>query len=209
MSSLATSTASWGAHEGKRAPNYNHLRHFLMGADLDSTNYNLRFKHPITYAFVNSETDTLVTIDHDYNGVGLLLDTEGTTADSFQWQAATTTGVVGDWDFDAVTTGTGISINMDGLTSGVALHVVSDSASTTERSLVLFENDNTASVSTTVLELQQDADEPPLALTGAGTFTQTTVGSAGGGTALPATPTGYIQVQLQGTDVIVPYYDIA
>ena len=37
--------------------------------------------------------------------------------------------------------------------------------------------------------------------------TQSTVGSAGGASALPATPTGYIQVQVNGTQKIVPYYD--
>lgn len=38
--------------------------------------------------------------------------------------------------------------------------------------------------------------------------TQTTVGAAGGATALPATPTGYIQIYLNGssTKYIIPYY---
>jgi hypothetical protein len=36
--------------------------------------------------------------------------------------------------------------------------------------------------------------------------TQTTVGAAGGATALPATPTGYLQVSVSGTVVIIPYY---
>lgn len=36
--------------------------------------------------------------------------------------------------------------------------------------------------------------------------TQTTVGAAGGATALPATPTGYIEITIGTTDYVVPYY---
>lgn len=39
-----------------------------------------------------------------------------------------------------------------------------------------------------------------------GIRTQTTVGAAGGATALPATPTGYIVVVINGAEYIVPYY---
>lgn len=37
-------------------------------------------------------------------------------------------------------------------------------------------------------------------------LTATTVGSAGGATALPATPTGYLIVDVAGTNFKVPYY---
>lgn len=36
--------------------------------------------------------------------------------------------------------------------------------------------------------------------------TQTTVGAAGGATALPATPTGYVEIKIKGTAFIIPYY---
>ena len=36
--------------------------------------------------------------------------------------------------------------------------------------------------------------------------TQTTVGAAGGASALPATPTGYLRVQVNGSEMAVPYY---
>lgn len=36
--------------------------------------------------------------------------------------------------------------------------------------------------------------------------TQTTVGSAGGASALPGTPTGYLTITISGTEYIVPYY---
>lgn len=38
------------------------------------------------------------------------------------------------------------------------------------------------------------------------TSAQSTVGSAGGASALPATPTGYIVIKLGGTEYVVPYY---
>lgn len=41
------------------------------------------------------------------------------------------------------------------------------------------------------------------------TTVQTTVGAAGGGSALPATPTGYILISINGTNQAVPYYAAA
>jgi len=37
--------------------------------------------------------------------------------------------------------------------------------------------------------------------------TQTTVGAAGGASALPATPTGYLTITIGGTDYVIPYYE--
>lgn len=36
--------------------------------------------------------------------------------------------------------------------------------------------------------------------------TQTTVGAAGGASALPATPTGYLTITIDTTEMVVPYY---
>jgi hypothetical protein len=36
--------------------------------------------------------------------------------------------------------------------------------------------------------------------------TQTTVGAAGGATALPATPSGYLEITIGTTDYVIPYY---
>lgn len=48
---------------------------------------------------------------------------------------------------------------------------------------------------------------PGVGLLGFTTYpTQTTVGAAGGATALPATPTGYLQVTINGTEYVIPYY---
>ena len=36
---------------------------------------------------------------------------------------------------------------------------------------------------------------------------QTTVGSAGGASALPATPKGYVEIKIDGVVYVVPYYN--
>ena len=36
--------------------------------------------------------------------------------------------------------------------------------------------------------------------------TQTTVGAAGGASALPATPTGYHPITIDGVEYVIPYY---
>lgn len=36
--------------------------------------------------------------------------------------------------------------------------------------------------------------------------TQTTVGAAGGATALPATPTGYLTINIGNTNYVLPFY---
>ncbi len=46
-------------------------------------------------------------------------------------------------------------------------------------------------------------------LTLASPTTQTTVGSAGGASALPATPTGYLTVMVGNTPFVVPYYAVS
>lgn len=39
--------------------------------------------------------------------------------------------------------------------------------------------------------------------------TQTTVGAAGGASALPATPTGYLKFILEGNEYVIPYYAVS
>jgi hypothetical protein len=41
------------------------------------------------------------------------------------------------------------------------------------------------------------------------TDTQTTIGSAGGASAMPATPTGYLKIKIGGTLRVIPFYDQA
>lgn len=46
-------------------------------------------------------------------------------------------------------------------------------------------------------------------ITMASPFTQTTVGAAGGASALPATPTGYLKFIIGNTEYVLPYYAVA
>lgn len=46
-------------------------------------------------------------------------------------------------------------------------------------------------------------------LTLASPTTQTTVGSAGAATALPANPTGYLTINLGNGAVVIPYYAVS
>lgn len=39
--------------------------------------------------------------------------------------------------------------------------------------------------------------------------TQTTVGAAGGASALPATPTGYMKVIIDNTEFVMPFYAVS
>jgi hypothetical protein len=50
-----------------------------------------------------------------------------------------------------------------------------------------------------------DANGHHSSFTWSGT-TQTTVGAAGGATALPATPSGYLVIKIDSTSYVVPYY---
>lgn len=38
---------------------------------------------------------------------------------------------------------------------------------------------------------------------------QTTVGAAGAASALPATPSGYLRIQISGTEYVLPFYAVA
>lgn len=46
-------------------------------------------------------------------------------------------------------------------------------------------------------------------LTLASPTTQTTVGAAGGASALPATPTGYLTVNIGNASYLIPYYAVS
>lgn len=138
-----THTAPWNNDDKEWSKQF---RHQLFGADLDSTNRNPRFKYPITIQAVASNTTTLFTIDEDYNGVALSVDTEATTVNGVDISPAVmTTGIALDiGDADALTTG------------GIA-NFVSNSADTSTRTLQQITNDNSAATGTTVFGLKQDS----------------------------------------------------
>jgi hypothetical protein len=62
--------------------------------------------------------------------------------------------------------------------------------------------------------LQNDTSDGDISISTQGTgvvdlntATQSTVGSAGGASALPGTPTGYIKIKIAGTMRVIPFYD--
>jgi hypothetical protein len=69
--------------------------------------------------------------------------------------------------------------------------------------LTLFNRDVLAQIPGVLNELDQLTARINLVFDGA---TQTTVGAAGGASALPATPTGYFVVTIDGVERAVPYY---
>ena len=131
----STNTASWAATGGKRGNGFAYQRHMLLGADLDSTNYNLRLKFPTTFQFVASSTDTMLTLNHDYNGTALSIDSEATDA-------------------------TVVSVNMDAATSAKGIHVLSDSSNTGAFMLVHAKIDNTAATGAIAVVAENDSTGP-------------------------------------------------
>ena len=71
-----------------------------------------------------------------------------------------------------------------------------------------------ATLRTDILEIDTSDGDLTINTQGTGTIdfntpTQTTVGSAGGGNALPGQPTGYLKVKIAGTLRVIPFYDQA
>ena len=93
----------------------------------------------------------------DAGGTALLVDNSDTDEHAIQIVAANVDADVLDITADTVTTANVIDITADGLTSGRAINVVSNSAETNSRRLVNIKNDNTASVGTIPLYIQQDS----------------------------------------------------
>ena len=67
---------------------------------------------------------------------------------------------------------------------------------------------------TDTLEIDTSDGDMAINTQGTGTLnfntpTQTTVGSAGGGSALPGAPTGYLKVKIAGTLRVIPFWDQA
>ena len=65
-----------------------------------------------------------------------------------------------------------------------------------------------------VLEIDTSDGDLTINTQGTGTIdfntpTQTTIGSAGGASAIPGAPTGYLKVKIAGTLRVIPFYDQA
>ena len=91
-----------------------------------------------------------------------------------------------------------------GSTSGTALIT----ANTANVALTLAAESATTSLNSVIVDSGSGVSPiPHVGLFGFTTYnTQTTVGSAGGASALPATPTGYVPITINGTEYVLPYY---
>lgn len=69
-----------------------------------------------------------------------------------------------------------------------------------------FSIDSGGKLSIQQVVLKQVAPTVAASQIGLGSTTQTTVGAAGGASALPATPTGYLIINVAGTNRVIPYY---
>src|SRR3990167_8340861 len=176
----------------------------------------------------------------DYTGRLLLVDHTGATTTSgivaevasaandettvmrVTASAALALGVVLDLSAAAVTTGTVLDLGgLDALTTGKGINIVSNASGTGTRQLLFINNDNTAAVGTTCLEINNDATAGAhIKLTGTGILgiDFTALGSgdflfdctAGAGcTAAPQTnaATGFVRIKVSGTEQWFPYYN--
>lgn len=96
------------------------------------------------------------------------------------------------------------------VTSGAAEFVVGSDGgisyvSTTDGTLALNANNTACWNIVSTGRLQAAADDSKLEFRAG--QTQTTVGAAGAGDALPATPTGYLMVFIGATERVIPFYD--
>jgi hypothetical protein len=100
----------------------------------------------VNVEFQNEGTSNNLLLDQNGNGTALFIDTEATTANTFNISAI------------AVTTGEIIScVDANALTTGKMLRLISDSADTSSRELVRIANDNTLATGARSLYLQQDS----------------------------------------------------
>ena len=105
-------------------------------------------------------------LNQDGNGIALNIDTEATTTNGIVVSAT------------LMTTGNGINItDLDALTTGGIFRGISNSASTSSRSLLYLQNDNTLATGAIVATFIQDAIGIALDITSAGTSIRSNSGS--------------------------------
>jgi hypothetical protein len=109
------------------------------------------------------------------------------------------------------------AIEYENETAGSTINIRTAAGSTSD---VIYGIRDTSDVSTGLLRFKRDAApyvgvmgvdlrlESGARLRWVAGDTQTTVGAAGGASALPATPTGYAKISIAGTDRVVPYYAV-
>ena len=102
-------------------------------------------------------TGGTLVLNQDGNGIALSIDTEATTVAAVSVLTPTQT------------TGDVIAMTPDALTTGSALSITSNSSSASVRKLVEIINDHASATATTVLHIQQDADQRSIVIDHNGT----------------------------------------
>jgi hypothetical protein len=145
-----------------------------------------------------STTDSNGGLTLEPNGSGAI--TLNATTISVPGIMALTTALVQDTLF--INTGAKIQANV---TNQDLILEANGTGSVVVDQVAITDNKITTYVSNADLQLDTDGT----GLIDILTPTQTTVGSAGGANALPATPTGYIKIKIAGTTRVIPFYDEA
>ena len=161
-----------------------------------------------TVAITNPSATTALTINQSLAGNGVVINSVDGTSLSIQ---STNTNPIkgGTLDFFPATGG---DVTFDGATDGIFAFANTSTAAT---KATVFSGANVgigtiAPVNT--LHVAGTAKVDGFATVGNITITAaalaTTVGAAGGASALPATPSGYIQITINGTPYKLPYYPV-
>jgi hypothetical protein len=187
---------------------------------LSTANINTTGTHNITGIL---EVDGIRIADHNITGTrsndNINITASGTgvvnVASAMTTVGQTITGsvaVTGDMAVDNVTiNGNEISTS----TGGLVLSAATGQTITAQNTLAAGEMQAVLGEFTTLRtdKLQSDTSNGDIQIDTQGTgvvdfrtATQATVGSAGGASALPATPTGYLEVKISGTAYVIPYY---
>jgi hypothetical protein len=153
-------------------------------------------------------TDTNGDVDIDPSGTGAINLTGATNVTG-------TATVTGQLNVD--------NLRMDdntisATTGGITIDAATGQNITFQKKIIASDADISLIQATTVRTdtLQNDTSDGDISISTQGTgvidlntATQSTVGSAGGASALPATPTGYIKIKIAGTMRVIPFYDEA
>jgi hypothetical protein len=161
-----------------------------------------------TVAITNPASTTALTINQSLFGDGVVINTVDGTALSIQ---STNTNPLkgGSLDFFPTTLG---EMVFDGAGDGIFAFNNTSAAGTKATSFLGANVGIGTSAPVNTLHVAGTAKVDGFATVGNITITAaalaTTVGAAGGASALPATPSGYIQITINGTPYKLPYYPV-
>ena len=161
-----------------------------------------------TIAITNPSATTALTINQSLAGNGVVINSVDGTSLSIQ---STKTNPIqgGTLDFFPITGG---DMTFSGATDGIFTFENTSSAVTKATVFVGANVGIGTTAPTDTLHVAGTAKVNGLTTLGniaiTAATTATTVGAAGGASALPATPSGYIQITINGTPYKLPYYPV-